>query len=290
MSRDFVGDLAETVALIWPKPDGAPAELDDGSLSVSGAIARLEAAPRVARAGHARGDARSSRCLRAAMRCSSWRPARSGRRLGAARQDRAGAGVRARRRCGRGVVARPRAALCRRCSTGREGRGDRPVARDVPVFRPFMLAHPLEEATRRPRRLCRRMEMGRDPRPARPCRRRDPALQPRGRRHHRELSRRGRRADRARRARRRTDGAGRGAGRCCAWRRRGELQRAPAAARAQGWCRRRCWPTIPPSSASTTSCSTVPRMSAPCRGPSAAPGWRPSSPGCHRGSLRSVGA
>src|ERR1700760_2873383 len=29
MSWDFVGDMAETVALIWPKPDGEPAELDD---------------------------------------------------------------------------------------------------------------------------------------------------------------------------------------------------------------------------------------------------------------------
>src|ERR1700749_5143299 len=40
MSRDFVGDLAETVALIWPKPEGEPAELDDGLLSISAALAR----------------------------------------------------------------------------------------------------------------------------------------------------------------------------------------------------------------------------------------------------------
>src|ERR1700754_4241157 len=46
MSRDFVGDLAETVALIWPKPEGFEPELDDGSLSVSAVIARLDATPR----------------------------------------------------------------------------------------------------------------------------------------------------------------------------------------------------------------------------------------------------
>src|ERR1700760_1320192 len=38
MSRDFVGDLAETVALIWPKPEGESAVLDDGTLTVSAVI------------------------------------------------------------------------------------------------------------------------------------------------------------------------------------------------------------------------------------------------------------
>src|SRR6186997_1973208 len=30
MSRDYVGDMAETVALLWPKPEDQPADLDDG--------------------------------------------------------------------------------------------------------------------------------------------------------------------------------------------------------------------------------------------------------------------
>ena len=41
MSRDYVGDLAETVALIWPKRIDQPAEIDDGSLSLAAVVARL---------------------------------------------------------------------------------------------------------------------------------------------------------------------------------------------------------------------------------------------------------
>ena len=41
MSRDFVGDLAETVALLWPKPQGEPPELDDGSLGLAAVVERL---------------------------------------------------------------------------------------------------------------------------------------------------------------------------------------------------------------------------------------------------------
>ena len=49
-------------------------------------------------------------------------------------------------------------------------RGRNPIRRDAPVFRPLMLAHPLEDAdiaALDPRRPARRMEMGRHPRPAR---------------------------------------------------------------------------------------------------------------------------
>jgi DNA ligase-1 len=41
MSRDYVGDLAETVALLWPKRIDQPAELDDGSLRLSAVVDRL---------------------------------------------------------------------------------------------------------------------------------------------------------------------------------------------------------------------------------------------------------
>ncbi len=34
MSRDYVGDMAETVSLLWPTPAGEP-ELDDGTISIS---------------------------------------------------------------------------------------------------------------------------------------------------------------------------------------------------------------------------------------------------------------
>ena len=48
MSRDYVGDLAETVALLWPKRTDQPAELDDGSLSLSAIIDRLHNVSRAA--------------------------------------------------------------------------------------------------------------------------------------------------------------------------------------------------------------------------------------------------
>ena len=58
-----------------------------------------------------------------------------------------------------------------------EERGAQPTPADVPVFRPFMLAHPLEGATvEKSRGLRRRMEMGRDSRSACPRRRRNPPL------------------------------------------------------------------------------------------------------------------
>src|SRR5919202_6490470 len=44
MSRDYVGDMAETVALLWPTAaDGEP-ELDDGTISISEAVRRLATA------------------------------------------------------------------------------------------------------------------------------------------------------------------------------------------------------------------------------------------------------
>ena len=41
MSWDYVGDLAETAALLWPKPDGQPADLDDGTLRIANIVERL---------------------------------------------------------------------------------------------------------------------------------------------------------------------------------------------------------------------------------------------------------
>src|ERR671914_2093180 len=41
MSRDYVGDMAETVALLWPVPEGEPRDLEDGTLTINGAPSRL---------------------------------------------------------------------------------------------------------------------------------------------------------------------------------------------------------------------------------------------------------
>src|SRR4051795_4237841 len=41
MSRDYVGDMAETVSLLWPKAIEQPADLDDGTLRLSNVVERL---------------------------------------------------------------------------------------------------------------------------------------------------------------------------------------------------------------------------------------------------------
>src|SRR5918992_5858992 len=38
MSWDYVGDLAETVSLLWPKPDGEGVDLDDGTLRIASVV------------------------------------------------------------------------------------------------------------------------------------------------------------------------------------------------------------------------------------------------------------
>ena len=46
MSRDYVGDMAETVSLLWPAPEGESGEIDDGTIRLSDAVERLKAASR----------------------------------------------------------------------------------------------------------------------------------------------------------------------------------------------------------------------------------------------------
>ena len=76
--------------------------------------------------------------------------------------------------------------------------------------------------------------------------------------------------------RRRAAGQGRVPGRRGAWRRGGELQRAPAAARPQDRLGEDAEGLSRPSSGSTTSCSTARRICGRCPGRSAARGWRRS--------------
>src|SRR3954462_15016029 len=47
MSRDYVGDMAETVSLLWPKPPGEPPEVDDATISISEAVERLRSTSRM---------------------------------------------------------------------------------------------------------------------------------------------------------------------------------------------------------------------------------------------------
>src|ERR1044072_5901541 len=46
MSRDYVGDMTETVSLLWPSPGGEQCALDDGTIRISDAVDRLRLASR----------------------------------------------------------------------------------------------------------------------------------------------------------------------------------------------------------------------------------------------------
>ncbi len=141
LSRDYVGDMAETVSLIWPTP-GEAADLDDGSLRLGAVVERL------ARLGRAEAPAAlaamldrldpSGRFALLKLATGALRIGISARLAKVALAEAFAIDVDAIEEVWHGL-APPYPALF----AWAEGRGDRPEARDVPVFRPFMLAHPL---------------------------------------------------------------------------------------------------------------------------------------------------
>ena len=144
MSRDYVGDMAETVALLWPTAaDGAP-EVDDATIRISDAVERLRSASRL---DAPRVLASMLDHLDASGRFALLKLATGGLRVGInarlAKQAFADAfalQVEAVEEVWHGLGP-PFTELF----DWAEGRSPQPTARDVPVFRPFMLAHPLEE-------------------------------------------------------------------------------------------------------------------------------------------------
>jgi DNA ligase 1 len=144
MSYDYVGDLAETVALIWPKPEDWAQELDDGALSLNAIIERLLI---LGRSEAPRALAQMLDHLDANGRFALLKLATGGLRIGVSA------------RLARTAFAQafnlelddveehwhaidpPYAPLF----DWAEGRSGKPEHRDVPIFRPFMLAHPLED-------------------------------------------------------------------------------------------------------------------------------------------------
>jgi DNA ligase-1 len=143
MSRDYVGDMAETVSLLWPVPGGEP-ELDDGTLSIADAVDRLGSA---GRATAPQVLAEMLDHLDAPGRFALLKLATGNLRIGVsarlAKQAFADAfdlDVDAVEEVWHGLSP-PYEALF----DWAEGRGPQPTANDVPVFRPFMLAHPLDE-------------------------------------------------------------------------------------------------------------------------------------------------
>jgi DNA ligase-1 len=144
MSRDYVGDTSETVSLLWPTPAGEPPEVDDATISIGEAIERLRSASKLD-APHAL--ARMLDHLDASGRFALLKLALGELRVGInarlAKQALAqafGLDLDAVEEVWHGLKP-PFAELF----DWAEGRAEQPSARDIPVFRPFMLAHPLDE-------------------------------------------------------------------------------------------------------------------------------------------------
>src|SRR5437763_5957483 len=144
MSRDYVGDMAETVSLLWPKASGEPDGIDDATIRISEAIQRLRSAsrmdaPRVLAAMLDHLDA-SGRFALLKLATGALRVGVSARLAKQAFADAFGLDVDAVEEVWHGLKP-PFTELF----DWAEGRSAQPTVRDVPVFRPFMLAHPLED-------------------------------------------------------------------------------------------------------------------------------------------------
>src|SRR6059058_4999159 len=143
MSRDYVGDTAETMALLWPKFEGEPPEVDDATIRISDAIERLRSAskmeaPQVLARMLDHLDA-SGRFALLKLALGELRVGINARLAKQALAQAFGLEVEAVEEVWHGLRP-PFAELF----DWAEGRGEQPTARDIPVFRPFMLAHPLE--------------------------------------------------------------------------------------------------------------------------------------------------
>ena len=142
MSRDYVGDSAETVALLWPTPTAPPADGDP--LTVAQVVDRLGSLSRsdapAALAGMLDRLDADERFALLKMATGALRIGVSARLAKTALAQAFGLDVEAVEEVWHGI-APPYASLF----AWAEGRGDQPTAADVPVFRPFMLAHPLED-------------------------------------------------------------------------------------------------------------------------------------------------
>ena len=145
MSRDYVGDMAETISLLWPNPEGERCEIDDGSLRISGIVDRLRRisrsdAPAVLAGMLDHLDA-PGRFALLKLATGALRVGISARLAKQALADAFGLDVEQVEEVWHGL-APPYLELF----AWGEGRGAQPTAKDIPVFRPFMLAHPLEDA------------------------------------------------------------------------------------------------------------------------------------------------
>ncbi|SOB79882.1 DNA ligase-1 [Sphingomonas guangdongensis] len=147
MSRDFVGDTAETVALIWPEPDAAhAAALPGDDLTLAAVVDRLASlsksdTPAVLSRLLDRLEA-DERFALLKLATGALRVGVSARLAKTALAETFGVDVDAVEEVWHGL-APPYAPLF----DWVEGRGAQPTAADVPTFRSFMLAHPLEDGS-----------------------------------------------------------------------------------------------------------------------------------------------
>ena len=142
LSRDYVGDMAETVSLLWPAPEGASG---DGTLRLAEVVERL------GRLGRAEAPAAlagmldqldASGCFALIkLATGALRVGISARLAKTAFAEAFGLDVDAVEEVWHGLRP-PFAPLF----DWAEQRAPRPTPGDVPMFRPFMLAHPLEDA------------------------------------------------------------------------------------------------------------------------------------------------
>jgi len=143
LSYSYVGDLAETVSLLWPTPDREHPEMDDGTIGIADAVTRLRSAsrsdaPAVLAAMLDHLDA-SGRFALLKLATGALRVGISARNAKQAFANAFGVDVEQVEEVWHGL----RPPYLELFAWG-EGRSEQPTMRDVPVFRPFMLAHPLE--------------------------------------------------------------------------------------------------------------------------------------------------
>lgn len=143
MSRDFVGDTAETVALLWPEPVMLPAS-DAPVLTVTQVIETLSAASRAEAPALVAGMLDR---LDSDERYALLKLATGGLRVGVSARLAKTAFAQAFALDVDAVeeVWHALDAPYPELFDWAEGRSEQPNATDLPVFRPFMLAHPLEE-------------------------------------------------------------------------------------------------------------------------------------------------
>jgi DNA ligase-1 len=144
MSRDYVGDTAETVSLLWPKRIDEPPEVDDAVIRITDAIGRLRSAskmdaPHVLASMLDHLDA-SGRFALLKLALGELRVGINARLAKQAFAEAFGLQIEAVEEVWHGL--RP---PFTELFDWAEGRAAQPRARDVPVFRPFMLAHPLDD-------------------------------------------------------------------------------------------------------------------------------------------------